>query len=470
MSFQEQWKTAKTKFQTATLEKKPSEKVKGAFSGTKGTGVNAALKEMDAAKTVKDATSALAKFVTASEEYYKVLDKAITDPTSFAKKADADTYKAAAQTLQKELMSLRAEGKSLIADLDGKEKKAAVDLKKLADERRAAEEAQKAQKKKQAEEAAKKAQVDKFVKFRNDFVAKLQAHSSTVQDQEARAKELLEAIEKCESGASKFRSSGNAGAIGSYKEVADKCAKELSTIETKAQTDYGTLLKGPYDEHRDEKGLLSKWQLTAADVTPHLQNTWKQMEKLRVTLDQGIKAIQQYAKKAELACDNIASLTMADDQKADHYAKAAEKFVKEATDALERMKQLAVSSSALDPDERRDFVNNKYKERVEQKLKDPEDTLIGLARNVLNKLDDYDTRIDAFYDTTIKVYAKLSQTIPAAFQAHAKVKPQYDKVEAVVNDIKVLKGNFEQGKPKLENHMNSFIAAMENKKKAAVKA
>ena len=141
MSFHDDWKNAKAKFKSATLEKKPSAKVEGAFLSTKGTGVNGALKEMEAAKTVKDATAALAKFNTASDEYYKVLEKAINDPTSFAKKADAETYKTAAQALQKELMALRAEGKSLIADLDGKEKKAAVDLKAMAQQRKVDNEA-----------------------------------------------------------------------------------------------------------------------------------------------------------------------------------------------------------------------------------------------------------------------------------------------------------------------------------------
>jgi hypothetical protein len=140
MSFHDQWKTAKTTFERTTQGKKPSEKVKNAWFSSKGTGIAAALKEMDAAKTAKQANSALTTFATAADEYYRVLDTAVKDTSSFPNKVDAATYKSAVEALQKALAALRAQGKSLHADLDGKEKKAAVNLQAMAAQRKAEDE------------------------------------------------------------------------------------------------------------------------------------------------------------------------------------------------------------------------------------------------------------------------------------------------------------------------------------------
>jgi hypothetical protein len=315
---------------------------------------------------------------------------------------------------------------------------------------------------------AKKALVDKFVKYRNDFVNVLKAHFTMVQKQVARAKELLEAIEKCEAGASKTAARG--GGINSYKEVADKCSGELDGIQVLATRDFDNLLKNSYEEHRHESALLTKWQLISGDVTPHLSNTWKEMETLRADIDKGIKTIEASVQKADIACNNIASLTKKDEDKAAHYAEEAKKFADEAKETLGKMQLLVDNSSALKADERLAFVHNAYKLALQGNKKDPEDGMIVQARSILQKLTDNGTRIEGFSEQ-IKVYAKLTQSIPANFHDHAKVKAQLDRLHTAGNDLKLLKGNFEQGKPKLENNMNSFITEMENikKKKATVK-
>jgi len=58
--FKEDWKKAKTAFETATQKKKPSASFLGVFN--KGTGISAALESADNAKTAGDLQKAMATF------------------------------------------------------------------------------------------------------------------------------------------------------------------------------------------------------------------------------------------------------------------------------------------------------------------------------------------------------------------------------------------------------------------------
>src|SRR5512146_2774740 len=94
VGFADDWKKAKTAFETATKAKKPSATFLGVFS--KGTGIGSALKDADSAKTAGDLRKAVAALKKASTDYTVTLDKAINDPkavASDAKKAYADASK-----------------------------------------------------------------------------------------------------------------------------------------------------------------------------------------------------------------------------------------------------------------------------------------------------------------------------------------------------------------------------------------
>ncbi|MGE5117853.1 MAG: hypothetical protein ACM3N6_15325 [Betaproteobacteria bacterium] len=124
MGFADDWKKAKTAFETATKAKKPSATFLGVFS--KGTGIGSALKDADSAKTAGDLRKAVAALKKASTDYTVTLDKAINDPkavASDAKKAYAD----ASKKLKEQLAAIAESALATAASLEKADKKTAVD-------------------------------------------------------------------------------------------------------------------------------------------------------------------------------------------------------------------------------------------------------------------------------------------------------------------------------------------------------
>jgi hypothetical protein len=124
MALTDDWKSAKSLFETATKKKKPSEKFLGVFR--KGTGVEGALKKADAAKTAADLRKALTEFKKEAELYTKTLKAAAADPKSVPAE-DKASYIANTVALEKALDKLVTTGESMAASLDGADKKTKVD-------------------------------------------------------------------------------------------------------------------------------------------------------------------------------------------------------------------------------------------------------------------------------------------------------------------------------------------------------
>ncbi len=128
MSFLEQWKSAKDKFETTAKQKKPTDKFWNVFR--KGNSVEAALKEVDGAKTRKDITKAAQKFEEAASSYCEKLTSEANDPKSVPK-VDKDVYIAATQKLEKSLQKIRREADGLAESLETTADKDKVDAKAL---------------------------------------------------------------------------------------------------------------------------------------------------------------------------------------------------------------------------------------------------------------------------------------------------------------------------------------------------
>ena len=128
MALTEDWKSAKHVFEEATKKKKPTEKFLGFIR--KGTGIEAALKKADAAKTAGDLRKALADFKKEADDYTKTLKTAAADPKS-VKAEDKAAYVLNVQKLEKSLEALVTTGETMATSLDGSDKKAKVDPKLL---------------------------------------------------------------------------------------------------------------------------------------------------------------------------------------------------------------------------------------------------------------------------------------------------------------------------------------------------
>lgn len=123
-SLAEEWKSAKVIFEGATKKKKPTEKFLGVFR--KGTGIDAALKKADAAKTASELRKALAEFQKEAENYTKTLKAAAADPKS-VKPEDKKHYVDSTVKLEKALEQLTVTGEAMATALDGTDKKTKVD-------------------------------------------------------------------------------------------------------------------------------------------------------------------------------------------------------------------------------------------------------------------------------------------------------------------------------------------------------
>lgn len=95
MPFAQQWKDAKTKYENAVKQKKPSEKWLGHFR--KSTGIESACKDLDTAIAKGDRASgekALSALKRAGESYIGVLNKALETESAALKQIKATTLKA----------------------------------------------------------------------------------------------------------------------------------------------------------------------------------------------------------------------------------------------------------------------------------------------------------------------------------------------------------------------------------------
>lgn len=122
MPFAPVWKAAKTKFETSTNKKKPSEKFLGVFR--KGTGVESAVKALDSAKKGEDIRKALASFKAAYTAYIGLLDTAAKDPKS-VKPEDKSAYTMAIGELKNSLQKIEVDAERIAAgagDVGDKEK------------------------------------------------------------------------------------------------------------------------------------------------------------------------------------------------------------------------------------------------------------------------------------------------------------------------------------------------------------
>lgn len=124
MSFADQWKTAKEKFETATQEKKPSPKFLGVFR--KGSDLDSALKTLTSAKTRKDVVKAVATFDKAASDYCNKLTKEIANPSSVPK-GDKTVYTTALEKLKKSLEKIKTEAEHMADSLEVTADKTKVD-------------------------------------------------------------------------------------------------------------------------------------------------------------------------------------------------------------------------------------------------------------------------------------------------------------------------------------------------------
>lgn len=165
MPFKDDWKKAKTAFETATGKKKPSATFLGVFR--KGTGLESALKDMDGAKTAGDLRKAMASFEKAYGEYIAMLKKAAADPKSVPA-ADKPDYIKAIGVMEKALDAIHSDAAKVAETLGGADKKEKVDtgaIKEandhLAMRIRVAKQAQDFAKKLQGEATDLKSKIDK---------------------------------------------------------------------------------------------------------------------------------------------------------------------------------------------------------------------------------------------------------------------------------------------------------------------
>ncbi len=124
MPFKDDWKKAKTAFETSTNKKKPSPTFLGVFR--KGTGLEGSLKEMDEAKTAGDLRKAMGKFEKAYGDYLGLLKKAAADPKSVPA-GDKAEYVKAIGVMEKALDAIHADAAKVAETLGGADKKEKVD-------------------------------------------------------------------------------------------------------------------------------------------------------------------------------------------------------------------------------------------------------------------------------------------------------------------------------------------------------
>lgn len=125
MPFAPVWKAAKTKFETSTSKKKPTEKFLGVFR--KGTGIESSVKALDAAKKGDEIRKALASFKSAYTGYITLLDTAAKDPKS-VKPEDKNAYVAAINELKNSLQKIEVDAERIAAaaaDVGDKDKTSA---------------------------------------------------------------------------------------------------------------------------------------------------------------------------------------------------------------------------------------------------------------------------------------------------------------------------------------------------------
>jgi hypothetical protein len=113
MPYAEDWKTAKTAFETATNKKKPSDKVLGIFR--KGSSIADALKTLDAAKTQPDKVKAVIAFKKAYTSYVDILNKTANDPKEI-KTADKSAYISAIISLKLALTEIEKDAGRIAGD------------------------------------------------------------------------------------------------------------------------------------------------------------------------------------------------------------------------------------------------------------------------------------------------------------------------------------------------------------------
>lgn len=241
MGFADDWKKAKTAFETATKAKKPSDSFLGVFR--KGTGIEAALKAADASKTAGDLRKAVAALKKASTDYTATLDKAINDPkavASDAKKAYAD----ASKKLKEQLAAIAESALDTAASLEKADKKAAVDP---------------AQQRKQVE--ALKA-VKEHVALRQRVFLTLQKTSADFSSRGFELEKTIEQAEKQLAAAKAAKAKGEtmqAGiAAGAVAQFADKAADQLKAMQTqwdKYAAGGGELMKARSDGGIDYASL-----------------------------------------------------------------------------------------------------------------------------------------------------------------------------------------------------------------------
>lgn len=241
MGFADDWKKAKTTFETATKAKKPSATFLGVFS--KGTGIGSALKDADSAKTAGDLRKAVAALKKASTDYTATLDKSINDPKAVASDAKK-VYADASKKLKEQLGAIAESALATAASLEKVDKKAAVDP---------------AQQRKQVE-ALKS--VKEHVALRQRVFLELQKISMDFSKRGSELENTVKLAEKQLAAAKAAKAKGEtmqagiaAGAVAQFAGKAEDTLKVMQSDWNKVAAQGGDLMKAREDRKSDYADL-----------------------------------------------------------------------------------------------------------------------------------------------------------------------------------------------------------------------
>lgn len=234
MPFKDDWKKAKTAFETATGKKKPSTTFLGVFR--KGTGLEAALKDMDDAKNAGDLRKALAKFVKAYGDYVGLLKKAAADPKSVPT-TDKAEYVKAIGVMEKALDAIATDAGKVADTLGDSGKKEKVDTAAIKEANDHLE-----MRKRVAQQAA-------------DFVKRLQGEVNDLKGKIAKCKEHAVKAANAAKKSDTMNHMVSVGVIDKYIEESqksvDKTAKEVLSMTTDSGSEF-------MKARMDPKGVIDK--------------------------------------------------------------------------------------------------------------------------------------------------------------------------------------------------------------------